>query len=122
MGGGTQTRVQPSHWNRDKYPDAPEITPKSKTLLLDADGPGVVTLIHVSKYQGGEQDKLILRVWYDGEKAPAIEMPWMDFLGDIEAKTAYFSTVYFSHVKEAQFPLADAVPQTHSHGGGQSDG
>ena len=41
------------------------------------------------------------RVWYDGEQTPAIEMPWMDFLGDVEAKTAHFSTVYFSHVKES---------------------
>jgi len=25
----------------------------------------------------------------------------MDFLGDVEARTAYFSMVYFSHVKES---------------------
>ena len=50
---------------------------------------------------GGDPDKLILRVWYDGEAKPSIEMPWMDFLGDVEAKTAHFSTVYFSHVKES---------------------
>ena len=101
VGGGTQSQLQPSHWPYDKYPDMPEITPRSKMVLLDVDGPGVVTLIHVSKYNGGDQDKLILRVWYDGEKAPAIEMPWMDFLGDVEAKTAHFSTIYFSHVKES---------------------
>ena len=101
VGGGTQSRLQPSHWPYDKHPNLPEITPKSKTTLLDVDGPGVVTLIHVSKYDGGDQDKLILRVWYDGEQAPAIEMPWMDFLGDVEAKPAHFSTVYFSHVIES---------------------
>jgi hypothetical protein len=98
---GTQSRLQPSHWPYDKYPDMPEITPKSKTVLLDADGPGVVTLIHVSQYKGGDQAKLILRVWYDSERTAAIEMPWMDFLGDVEAQTAPFSTVYFSHVKES---------------------
>ena len=101
VGGGTQSRLQPSHWRYDKYPELPEVTPKSKTVLLDVDGPGVVTALHVSKYVGGDQDQLILRVWYDGEKTPAIEMPWMDFLGDVEAKTAHFSTVYFSHGKEA---------------------
>lgn len=101
VGSGTQSRLQPSHWPYDKYPEMPEITPKSKTVLLDVDGPGVVTLLHVSKYGGGDQDKLILRVWYDGEKAPAIEMPLMDFLGNVEAKSGYFSTVYFSHVKES---------------------
>lgn len=75
--------------------------PGSKTVLLDADGPGVVSMVHVSKYIGGDQSALNLRVYYDGEKAPAIVMPLMDFLGDVEAKTAYFSTVYFSHVKES---------------------
>jgi hypothetical protein len=101
VGTGAQSRLAFSHWPNDKYPRLPELTPKAKTVMLDVDGPGVVTLFHVSKYQGGDQGKLILRVWYDGEPKPAIEMPWMDFLGDVEAKTAYFSTLYFSHVKES---------------------
>jgi hypothetical protein len=96
VGSGTQSRLAISHWPYDKYPDLPEVTPKSKTVLLNADGPGVVTMFHVSKYGGGDQGELMLRVWYDGEAKPAIEMPWMDFLGDPEAKTAYFGTVYFS--------------------------
>jgi hypothetical protein len=101
VGGGTQSRLAFSHWPNDKYPKLPELTPRAKTVLLEADGPGVVTLFHVSKYHGGDAGKLVLRVWYDGDDKPAIEMPWMDFLGDIEARTAYFSTVYFSHVKES---------------------
>ena len=101
VGGGSQSRLAFSHWPNDKYPQQPEITPKSKTVMLDVDGPGLVTLFHVSKYGGGDQDKLILRVWYDGEEKPSIQMLWMDFLGDVEAKTAHFSTVYFSHVKES---------------------
>ncbi len=28
-------------------------------------------------------------------------MPWMDFLGNVEARSAHFSTVYFSHVRES---------------------
>lgn len=101
VGGGTQSRLAFSHWPNDKYPQLAELTPKSKTVMLEANGPGVVTLFHASKYQGGDADKLVLRVWYDGEKKPSIEMPWMDFLGDVEARTAYFGTLYFSHVKES---------------------
>ena len=101
VGGGTQSRLAISHWPYDKYPTTPELTPKSKSLLLDVDGPGVVTAFHVSKYVGGDPGALLLRVWYDGETTPSIEMPWMDFLGDPEAKTAYFATVYFSHVKDS---------------------
>ena len=101
VGSGAQSRLAISHWPNDKYPNLPELAPGSKTVMLDADGPGVVTLFHVSKYHGGDPGKLILRIWYDGEVKPAIEMPWMDFLGDVEARTAHFSTVYFSHVKES---------------------
>jgi DUF2961 family protein len=101
VGGGSQSRLAFSHWPNDKYPELPELTPRAKTVMLDVDGPGLVTLFHVSKYQGGDPARLILRVWYDGEEKPSIEMPWMDFLGDVEARTAYFSTVYFSHVKES---------------------
>ena len=101
VGGGAQSRLAISHWPNDKYPSLPELTPKAKTVMLEVDGPGVVTLFHVSKYGGGDAGKLVLRVWYDGEKKPSIEMPWMDFLGDVEARTAHFSTVYFSHVKES---------------------
>lgn len=101
VGGGTQSKLAISHWIYDKYPDSQEVTPRSKTVLMDADGPGVVTMFHASKYQGGDQGTLILRVWYDREATPSIEMPFMDFLGDPEAKTAYFATVYFSHVKES---------------------
>jgi hypothetical protein len=96
-----QSRLAISHWPNDKYPNLAELTPGAKTVLLDTDGPGVVTLFHVSKYQGGDQGKLMLRVWYDGQAKAALEMPWMDFLGDVEARTAHFSTVYFSHVKES---------------------
>lgn len=101
VGEGAQSRLAPSHWPYDKYPELPEITPKSKTVLLDVDGPGVVTLMHVSKYGGGDPAVLRLRVWYDAEQQPAIDMPWMDFLADVEGRTAYFSTVYFSHVKDS---------------------
>jgi hypothetical protein len=101
VGGGAQSRLAISHWPYDNHPDLPELKPKSKTLMLDVDGPGVVTLFHASKYHGGDQSQLVLRVWYDAQKTPAIEMPWLDFLGDVEASTAHFSTVYFSHVKES---------------------
>jgi hypothetical protein len=49
VGGGAQSRLAFSHWPNDKYPQLPELTPRSKTVMLDADGPGLVTLFHVSK-------------------------------------------------------------------------
>lgn len=101
VGGGAQSQLAISHWPNDKYPQLAELTPRSKTAMLDVDGPGVVTLFHASKYHGGDQAQLVIRVWYDHEEKPSIEMPWMDFLGDVEARTAHYGTVYFSHVKES---------------------
>ena len=44
---------------------------------------------------------LILRVFYDGRAHAAIEMPLTDFMGDIECKSRYFTTVFMSKVKES---------------------
>jgi len=96
-----KTHVAPATWPLDKYPDAPTLKPHSKITLLDQDGPGVITLFHVSDYERGDDSKLILRVWYDNEEHPAIEMPLMDFLGDIQSATKPYSTIYFSHVRKS---------------------
>ena len=51
---------------RRQQGQTPHARGKTAPALLDVEGPGVVTLIHVSKYGGGDQDKLILRIWCDG--------------------------------------------------------
>jgi hypothetical protein len=38
-------------------------------------------------------------VFYDEETTPSIEMPFMDFLCDIECSSSFFHTIYFSKVK-----------------------
>ena len=94
-----KTHLVPATWTLDKYPDAKTLRAHSKVVVLDQKGPGVVTGLHVSDQVGCDQSKLILRVWYDGEKKPAIELPLMDFLGDIEAKAKPYHTIYFSRVR-----------------------
>jgi hypothetical protein len=94
-----KTHLVPRTWTLDKYPDAPTLTPHSKVTVLDQDGPGVVTHFHVSNYAGGDAGQLLLRVWYDRQDKPAIDMPLMDFLGDIQAAAKPFHTLYFSRVR-----------------------
>jgi len=87
----------------------PELDAKAKIKVLDVDGPGVITSFHVSAMSAaGVQGfvspavaGLILRVFYDGQTKPAIEMPLMDFVGDAECKSRYFSSVYLSKVRES---------------------
>jgi hypothetical protein len=94
-------------WNNDNYPDAPMFTPRKKITVLDVDGPGMLTNLHFSAYlpaAGGSMNSgvaLWLTVFYDNEDKPAIDMPLMDFLGDVDCQAVYYTTVYFSKVKQS---------------------
>jgi hypothetical protein len=102
-----QSHVVPALWA-----NLPRLNAKAKVKILDVDGPGVVTLLHVSNFVSnfgatgfvgnspGAQ-AVMLRVFYDKQAKPAIEMPLMDFLGDIQCQSALFNTVYFTKVKHS---------------------
>src|ERR1039458_6911986 len=87
----------------------PELNAKARVKVLDADGPGVITSIHVSAMAADGIEGfgsppvagLIIRVFYDGQAKAGIEMPLMDFLGDVECRSQYFSSVFLSKVKES---------------------
>ena len=87
----------------------PELNAKARVKVLDADGPGVITSIHVSAMAADGIEGfgsppvagLIIRVFYDGQAKAGIEMPLMDFLGDVECLSQYFSSVFLSKVKES---------------------
>lgn len=96
-----KTHLVPRTWTLDKYPDAQTLRPHSKISVLDQEGPGIVTLFHVSDYGRGDDSKLILRVWYDNQYKAAIEIPLMDFLGDIQSATEPYHTIYFSPVRKS---------------------
>jgi hypothetical protein len=107
--GGVRSHMMISTWCYDKYPNLPELDAGKTVTLIDQDGPGLVSCLHISNYynkQPFDQNPdaaqgLILRVWYDGAPHPAIEMPLMDFLGDIQCQSAYFNNLYFSKVRQS---------------------
>lgn len=107
--GFKKSYLQSSTWPYDKYADMPTLKASSKVTLLDVTGPGYVSCIHVSAYpdsfstvaKSDTAKNVLIRVWYDNEKTPAIEMPFMDFLADVDCKSQYFSTLYFSKVRES---------------------
>lgn len=100
----SKTYVVPSLWA-----EMPRLNAKTRVTILNVEGPGVVTLIHASalalkfdsQFSSEEAMNVILRIFYDGESKPAIEMPYMDFLGDIQCQSSYFNSVYFTKVKES---------------------
>jgi len=52
-------------------------------------------------FDSPETQSVILRVFYDNALTPAIDMPLMDFCADIQCRSDYFSTIYFTKVKES---------------------
>lgn len=52
-------------------------------------------------FDSKESQGVMIRVFYDGESKPSINLPFMDFLGDIQCQSVYFNTVYFSKVNES---------------------
>jgi hypothetical protein len=106
---GVRSHMIPSTWPYDKYPEMPELDAGRTVILIDQDGPGVVSCLHISNYFAKQPfgpippgaPALLIRVWYDHQAQPAIAMPLMDFLGDIQGESAYFSSLYFSKVKHS---------------------
>lgn len=116
--GTSSSRMTPALWQ-----NCPPLTAGTKVKIFEAQGPGVITLFHVSALgtnfgQGFDSEasqSVKIRVFYDGEQSPSIEMPLMDFLADIQCQSAYFQTKYFSKVKEAHnfrlpMPFPTALP------------
>lgn len=107
--GTKRSFFKPSTWPYDKYPKMKTLKSRSEVCFLEAYGPGYISFLHVSAYAEepgliGVSDvakSLMLRVYYDGEDIPLIEMPLMEFLGDIDCSSQYFNTIYFSKVKES---------------------
>lgn len=100
-----KTHGVPSTWQLDKYPDAPTMKPYAKVVLLDQDGPGVVTLFHVSDYAFGDDSKFILRVWYDGDADPTYEsLGAEDFYGHSWGFADLESDFYTAFVRYEQTP------------------
>ena len=96
-----QSHVVPALWA-----DMPKLNARTKVKILDVAGPGVVSLLHVCNFGGPAGNSpgaqaVILRVFYDNQASPAIEMPLMDFLGDIQCRSVLFNTIYFTKVKHS---------------------
>lgn len=101
-------------WPYDKYPDETQLRAGSSIVLLDADGPGVVTNIHSSDMRflddvmdsksAREPDayaRVMMEITYDFHTVPDISVPLSAFFCDIDGRSDCYSTVYLSKVRYA---------------------
>ena len=66
--------------NRDAIP----IKPGRRLIVAEIDGPGCIKHIWSTNSHAHVRDamrSLVLRIWWDGEKTPSIEVPVVDFFG-----------------------------------------
>jgi hypothetical protein len=63
--------------------DAVEIPPGTTLTLLDADGPGVITHFWntIAAFDPFAGRSVVLRVFYDGQEKPSVQVPLGDFFG-----------------------------------------
>jgi Protein of unknown function (DUF2961) len=88
-------RHRASSWDRTGgNDDRFHVLPGQTTTLLDVDGAGIITHIWVTT-QGDEEHhlrKAVLRIYWDGEQTPSVEVPVGDFFGMGHAITRPFES------------------------------
>lgn len=92
-------RRRASSWDRTGgNDDRLHIAPSGTATLLDVTGAGIVTHIWVTTdcKEPEHLRKVVLRMHWDGEETPSVEVPLGDFFGMGHAKTRPFSTAPLS--------------------------
>ena len=54
---------------------------RTNVVIADIKGPGIITMIHFALPEAGDSldRSAILRIYWDGEKEPSVEVPLVDF-------------------------------------------
>ena len=92
-------RRRASSWDRTGgNDDRLHIAPGGAATLFDAAGAGIITHIWVTTdcKEPDHLRKVVLRMYWDGEETPSVEVPLGDFFGMGHAKTRPFSTAPLS--------------------------
>ncbi|MBN2216028.1 MAG: DUF2961 domain-containing protein [Pirellulales bacterium] len=82
-------------WNYDRYKDLEPLSAKKSITVADLTGPGVIRHIHTTRHGPTEIGSrgVVLEIWFDDAKEPAVRCPLGDFFGDgCNGAIQYFST------------------------------
>lgn len=81
-------------------------------VLLDIDGPGIINRIWITIQDRSPEmlRGLVIRMYWDGEDKPAVEVPFGDFFGIGLGKTAVFENVLFSNPEGRSFNCVIQMP------------
>ena len=98
-------------WNYDSHPYIESLDSKKTIEIAYIEGPATVNCIHVVKHEivdrSGERGKyvsrgIVLLIYYNDEKTPAVEVPLADFFCDgLNGRTGHFSNIFFENSPES---------------------
>ncbi len=71
-------------WKYDRYSDMPSLDAGARMTLADLKGPGIIRHLHVTRHQDEQLASrgVVLEIYFDGAKTPAVMCPLADFFGD----------------------------------------
>jgi hypothetical protein len=122
---GSRNLFQNACWGYDNYPELQPLDAHAAVVLADFDGPGVVTLVHVTRlvvgrpapaagtgpapYRGLSEDEkaaaargVMIEISYDGEPVPSVRCPFADFFADgCGGRSIHYSTPFMEKLPEA---------------------
>jgi len=71
-------------WKYDRYSDLPSLDAHTRMTMADLKGPGIIRHIHMTRHHPKELAArgVVLEIWFDDAKQPAVTCPVADFFGD----------------------------------------
>lgn len=105
-------------WCHDSHPYLASLDAGKVIEIANIEGPAVIKSIFTTKHEifGLDREKtmsmprgIVLLIYYNDEKEPAVEVPLADFFCDgCNSKTGHFSNIFIEHTPEAYmafFPI-----------------
>jgi len=92
---GARTGFSNGGWSYDRYPELKPLAARSQITVADLKGPGIIRHIHTTRHFPKEimTRGIVLEIWFDAAKEPAVLCPLGDFFGDgCNGKSKSFSS------------------------------
>ena len=79
-----QTGFVNAGWKYDRYQDLPSLDAHKTMPVADVKGPGIIRHLHFTRHDPRELAArgVVLEIWFDDAKEPAVQCPLADFFGD----------------------------------------
>jgi hypothetical protein len=79
-----QTGFANAGWKYDRYRNLASLDAHRSMPMADLKGPGVIRHLHLTRHQPKELAArgVVLEIWFDDAKEPAVQCPLADFFGD----------------------------------------